>query len=74
MKYFYYVFQIEEKEKYYAWAVKISGGENLLSHIQRTKNLICVHQCKTFSEAKSISAYWNNCHKLNGTYLFDETF
>lgn len=74
MKYFYYVFQIEENEKYYAWAVKISEVENLLSRIQRTKNLICVHQCKTFSDAKNISASWNSCHKLYGTYLFDETF
>lgn len=74
MNYFYYVFEIVENGKYYAWAVKISGAENLLSHIQRTKNLICVHQCKTFSDAKNISASWNNCYKRNGTYLYDETF
>ena len=74
MKYFYYVFQIEENGKYYAWAVRISGADNLLPHIEREKNLVCVHQCKTFSDAKNIAAYWNNCHKLNGTFLYDETF
>ncbi len=74
MEYFYYVFVAAENGKYYAWAVKVPGSNNLLPHIEREKNLVIVHQFKTMKKAKETAEFWNECYKRNGTFLFDETF
>ena len=69
--YNYFVINIQEGGKNYAYAQKIAASNNLLSIFLGVKGIKTVNACKTFTEAKKIAAFWNNCYKENKTYLFD---
>ena len=73
MKYFYIAIQVEENGKYYAYAIKVSENDNLLSKL-KIKNIVTANICSTKKRAKELVEFWNANHKSNGKYLFDETF
>ena len=69
MKYFYYAVVNEENGKYFAYAERVREGNNIKSYFE-ADDIIIVHPCGTFKEAKEIAEYWNECYKKNGTYMF----
>lgn len=73
MKYFYIAVQVEEGGKYYAYAVKVSESDNLLSKL-KIKNIVTANICRTKKQAAALVEHWNNAHKANNKYMFDETF
>ena len=70
MKYFYIAVTIEENGKYYAYIVKISPSDNVLSKL-KIKGVIYANICPTKKQAIETVELWNACYKANGTYLFD---
>ena len=73
MKYFYIVVQVEENGKYYAYAIKVSESDNLLSKL-KIKNIVTANIFRTKKRAEEIVEAWNQMYKENGNYMFDETF
>ncbi len=71
MKNNYIAVQIKENEKFYAYVIKVSGSNNLLSELN-IKNIITANICESKKEAESIASHWNACFKVNDTYLFDK--
>ena len=67
--YFYYAVVNEENGKYGAYAERVHGSNNIKSYFE-ADNIDIVHPCGTFKEAKELSAFWNECYKKNGTYMF----
>jgi hypothetical protein len=70
MKNFYIVINIKENEKYYAYAVKISTMDNLLSKLE-IPNIYSANFFGTKKHTDEIVKSWNDAYKANGTYLFD---
>lgn len=73
MKNFYIAVQIEENEKLYAYVIKVSESDNLLSKLN-IKNIITANIYNTRKEAESVANHRNACYKANGKYLFNEVF
>lgn len=73
MKYFYIAVQVEEGGKYYAYVVKVSESDNLLSKL-KIKNIVTANICPTKKQAAALVEHWNNAYKANNKYMFDETF
>lgn len=70
MRYFYIAVQICENGKYYAYAVKVSENVNLLSAL-KIKNIITANICHTKKHAAELVKAWNDGHRANDRYLFD---
>lgn len=73
MKYFYIAVTVQEKEKFYSYAIKTTNYDNLLSKL-KIKNIINAAICSTKKECENTVKAWNNTYKSNNCYLFDETF
>ena len=73
MKNFYVAVQIKEDDKFYAYIVKVSNNDNILSKLN-IKNIITANICQTKKEAESLVKYWNDTHKANNRYMFDLAF
>lgn len=73
MKNFFIAVQIEENDKLYAYVVRVSKSDNLLSKLT-IKNIITANICQSKKEAESLVKYWNAIHKANNRYMFDEVF
>lgn len=71
MKNNYIAVQIKENEKFYAYAVKVTESDNLLSKLN-IENIQYANICDSKKRAETIVNYWNECSKTNGNYLFDE--
>ena len=76
MKYMWAVCDVEADGKYYAYPIRISVADNLLSKLTingiKTANL-----CESKKMAKEVADMWNGCHKTNNEYMFttdDPTF
>lgn len=69
MKNFYIAVQVEENEKLYAYVIKVSSSDNLLSKLT-IKNIITANICKTKKEAEALVENWNEGHKANNRYMF----
>ena len=67
---FYYVINVKENGKYYAYAEKMSKSDNLVSFVERHKTADVIMPVKTFKYAKEIAAAWNEAYKKNGTSMF----
>ena len=70
MKYFYFAVTVEENGKYYAYIVKISSSDNVLSKL-KIKGILHANIYPTKKQAAATVEFWNRQHKINGTYLFD---
>lgn len=73
MKYFYIAVTVAENGKYYAYAVKVSESDNLLSKLN-IKGILHANIYPSKKKAAEVVETWNASYKANGTYLFDETF
>lgn len=73
MKNFYIAVQIKEDDKFYAYLVKVSKNDNLLSNLE-IPGIITANICQTKKEAESLVKYWNDIHKANNRYMFDLAF
>ena len=71
MQYFYYVIGETENGKHYYWAEKIAAGNNIAGTLAKRE---LVHPCKTWTEARELAGFWNDCCRENGTYMFSEPF
>lgn len=69
MKNHYIAIQIRENGKYYAYAIKVSESDNLLSKLD-IKDIISANICDTKKRAEELVTFWNDCYKRNGTWLF----
>jgi hypothetical protein len=69
MKYFYIAANYTENDKNYAYIIKVSQSDNLISVFEKhrvdTANLY-----HTKKQAETIVNHWNACYKANGTYMF----
>lgn len=73
MKYFYIACTdkvIEEKEKYYAYVVKVSDTENVLNTLSKNKNILHANIMPSKKEAIETARFWNECYRKNNTYLY----
>lgn len=70
MKKIYIAIQVEENEKYYAFAETIRTGENLKPFIERY-NANVFHLCESRKQAEELIIRWNATYKANNNYLFD---
>lgn len=73
MKYTWLALQIEENGKFYAYAIRVSTSDNLLSKLSR-KSLVTANICTSKKEAAATVDAWNAAHKANGKYMFSESF
>ena len=69
MKNYYIAVSISENEKYYAYMIKATSSDNLLSKL-KIKNIISANICETKKSASEIIKLWNDGYKANGTSLF----
>ena len=56
---------------FYSYVVKCSESDNLKSKLDGIGGLQSVNICPTKKRAAELVTFWNDCHKANGTYLFD---
>lgn len=67
----YLAAQTSENGKNYAFVIKLSESDNVLSILARYKNLASANMCSTKKEASEIVKFWNGCFIANHTYMFD---
>lgn len=70
MKYTYISVTVEENGKYYAYTVKVSESDNVLSKL-KIKGIIHANIYGTKKKCEEVVDHWNECYKQNGTYMFD---
>ena len=70
MKNFYIAVQIKENDKFYAYVIKVSKSDNLLSKLE-IPNIITANICQSKKEAESWTQSWNDGFKANDKYMFD---
>ena len=69
----YIAVQVTENEKNYAYVVKVSESDNLLSKLA-IKGITAANLCGFRKEAEEVVTAWNECFKNNGSYMFGEVF
>ena len=70
MKKYYIAVQVEENEKFYAYAIKVSKSENLISKLN-VDGIVTANICQNRKEAESMVNHWNAIFKLHDNYMFD---
>ena len=73
MKYFYYVIDINENDKCYAYVAKIPENTNLKnnSHFTRKTN-VSITPVSTHKQAQAVVEAQNLMYKCASIYLFDD--
>lgn len=69
----YIAVQVTENGKNYAYAVKVSESDNLLSKLA-IKGITVANLCGSRKEAEEVVTSWNEASKNNGSYMFGEVF
>lgn len=69
MKYVWAVCDVEADGKYYAYPIRISVADNLLSKLN-IKGIKVANLCETKVKAKEIANMWNEIHKVNKENMF----
>nr|DAF43343.1 MAG TPA: hypothetical protein [Siphoviridae sp. ctEJG5] len=69
----YIAVQVTENGKNYAYAVKVSESDNLLSKLE-IKGITAANLCGSRKEAEEVVTDWNEAFKNNGSYMFGEVF
>ena len=69
MKYYWIAAQIKENGKSYAYALRVSTSDNLLSKLIR-ESIVADKLCATKKQAAEIVTAWNEGYKANGSYMF----
>ncbi len=65
--------EVEENGKYYAYVIPVTNSDNLI-HKLKVRGIVAANLCDSKREAGEIVTAWNEAHKANGTYMFDQTF
>lgn len=65
----YIAVQVTENGKNYAYAVKVSESDNLLSKLA-IKDITVANLCGSRNEAEKTVTFWNEAFKNNGSYMF----
>ena len=73
MKYTWLALQIEENGLFYAYAMRVSTADNLVSKLSR-ESLVTANICTSKKEAAATVNAWNTAYKANGKYMFSESF
>ena len=69
MKYMWAVCDVETDGKYYAYPIRISVEDNLLSKLN-IKGIKVANLCETKAKAKETANMWNETHKINKENMF----
>jgi len=69
----YIAVQVAENGKNYAYVLKVSESDNLLSKLA-IKGITAANLCSTKKEAFQVAAAWNKSFKNNGSYMFGGVF
>lgn len=73
MKNFYYIIDINENNKCYAYIAKIKENANLKQNAHFVQaNVISITPCSTLKQARAIVEAQNLMYKSAGIYLFDD--
>ena len=56
-------------DKYVSWVIRVRDNDNLLS-VLNIKDIQHANICSSKKKAYELSDYWNECYKINGTYLY----
>lgn len=67
MKYTYIAVQRKIETGFYAYWIRVSTSDNLVSKMEP---FIAANICETKTKAIRVSNFWNNCFQENGTYAF----
>lgn len=71
MKYFYIAVQRKIESGYYAYFIRVSTSDNLVS---KMKPFTAANICPTKRRAWELSEEWNRSFIENGTYAFRDLF
>ena len=66
----YIVIDIQENGKSFASTLAVSGNENLCCALKKINGLVSANICSSKKDAEEIAAFWNDCYKKNGRYMF----
>ena len=74
MKNFYIAVQIKENDKFYAYVIKVSKSDNLLSKLE-IPNIITANICQSKKEAENMCLIswvrsWNDGFKANDAHYY----
>ena len=69
MKYFHVAVMMREDDKFYAYGIRISSNDNVISKLA-IKNIYAANICETGKKCDEIVKLWNNSFSANGTYFF----
>lgn len=58
------------EKSYVAFAVSVSGSDNLVCVLDRIGGLVSANVCNSRKEAEEIARAWNETYKKNGTYFY----
>lgn len=67
----YIAITIKTDDKYISHVIRASKNDNLLS-VLKIKDIVSANICSSKKKAQELSDYWNDCHKINGTYLYQD--
>lgn len=70
----YLALVVEENGKFYAYARKVPGNNDLFSELQRVNGLHSANVCRSLKAAKELVQFWNACYNANGSFMFAECF
>lgn len=60
----------EYRPGHYADVLRVSSDENILSALSAIGGLKAANAFPSKKQAEETAAFWNECYKRNGTYLF----
>lgn len=60
----------EYRPGHYADVLRVSSDENILSALSAIGGLKSANAFPRRKQAEETAAFWNECYKRNGTYLF----
>lgn len=73
MKKFYYIIDINDNDKCYAYVAKINENINLKQSQHFTQeNIVSITQCSTLKQARAIVEAQNFMYKAANIYMFDD--
>ena len=61
-----------ENKKRYAHVWSFSSDYNMITTFKSLQRAEIIHLCKSKKEASEIVKQWNEIHKKNGVYMFDD--
>lgn len=70
MKNFYIAVQIQENGRYYAYMIRCTDSDNLLSKL-KIRGIVAANIMPTKKAARATVTAWNDSFRNTGVYMFD---